>query len=205
MAFKEFFEQHQHEGWGDNFRKGFLGTAIGAASLMPNYAQAQQPVSNVSAMQSVAYSHQELQHIINILSEQLSRGMAAKHDQIMNIAKQDRNFSTFPDKAIRSAALSVTVGPILGLNGNVKDYQLVDTAENYIKGKEDNSQVLRIRKVENFGVLGKGLKGVIRASFNADGKNIDVAVDTGGEYWVTAALIHKLGQQALGQKSSLAR
>jgi hypothetical protein len=206
MNFKEFIEQDQNEAWGDNLRKGILGTAIGAASLMPNFAQAQQPAAPAAtASVSSSYSKPELQHIINILSEQLARGMQSNQEKIMELAKQDRNFSTFPDKAIRSAALAVTVAPLLGVNGPFREYKLVEAAENYMRGKEDNSQAPRISKLQNFSVIGNGLKGTIKANFNVDGRNIEVSVDSGGEAWVTAALIHKLGPQSLQQKSLLSR
>lgn len=206
MNFREFIEQDQNEAWGDNLRKGILGTAIGAASLMPNFAQAQQPAAPAAtAAVASSYSKPELQHIINILSEQLHRGMQSNHEKIIELAKQDRNFSTFPDKAIRSAALAVTIAPLFGVNGPFKEYKLVEAAENYMRGKEDNSFAPRMSKLQNFSVVGNGLKGTIKASFNVDGRNVDVSVDSDGEAWVTAALIHKLGPQSLQQKSLLSK
>lgn len=206
MNFREFIEQDQNEAWGDNLRKGILGTAIGAASLMPNFAQAQQPAAPAAtATVSSAYGKSELQHIINILSEQLHKGMQDNHDKIMELAKQDRNFSMAPDKAIRSAALAVTVAPLFGLKGPFKEYQLEEAAENYIRGKEDDSQALRASKLQNFSLFGNGLKGAIKTSFNVDGRNVEISVDLGGQSWVTAALIHKLGQQSLQQKSLLSK
>jgi len=206
MNFREFVEQDQNEAWGDNLRKGILGTAIGAASLMPNFAQAQQPAAPAAtATVSSAYGKPELQHIINILSEQLHRGMQSNHDKILELAKQDRNFSTSPDKAIRSAALAVTVAPLLGVNGPFREYKLVEAAENYMRGKEDNSLAPRMSKLQNFAVIGNGHRGTVKANFDVDGRNIEVAVDSGGESWVSAALIHKLGQQSLQQKSLLGR
>lgn len=215
MEFQEWLEYD--EAWGQDIgrglRNGFVGAALGAASLVPSYAQAQTPAASAQtpivqqADTSWAYSDQQLHHIVRILSEQFQQQLTANEQKIIELAKTNPDYNVNPKKAINLAAVNLLIGPIFNLKAPFRLHKLVSAAETYVyEGKEDNlPHLLRGEKIKNHSAFGGKYRGQIRGSIRVDNQLIDICVDDDHQSWVSAALIHKLGPTALTQKSILNR
>ena len=181
------------EGWGNVVRGGVLASAIGLMGGGGDRAAGEEPPVSQSAGQSASgFSDEQIQRIINRLSDKLSESMDSKRDEIVRVAKLDRNWDADKKLALKNAAAQVCVGPIFGLKAPFKLYKLDIAAEEFVRGKDEGSHAIRQSRIDNY--FGGRRMPTVRGSFRVGDLEVMVPIDGDDtERVVSGALILKFG------------